>query len=281
MSSHHQIPSTTPIVCDDKHENTTFDVHTGEEICTTCGLVLDKGISPNDVMCYSTILEEKSSTQLGFELMLRDKLLDICSILHFDGNALLIDTALHLYLELTKLPISEKTGGKAYSSSTASLQRQLFDHERNRECLAFCLWESLHRQGIAISAYKIAAVCEVLPSSLLKVEKDYKKSTTFCSLTEYVETCCNRLGFKYCFTKPTTQLANKVKCYFFGKNQDLIFIACLLSIYMHKKRYQAGDIDPYLEDICTQHKSRDEVIEVMKTFPEYIITNSNDLIFKK
>ena len=288
MPADQQISSSQPIKrfdlgCED-HIDFILDMHSGDKVCTDCGLVIEDGLSPEENLCYFSNGDlKKSAEDHGFELLLRDKILMTCAYLGLDGNALLIETTLNLFMDLFKLRKKDNcsTQSKALSGSVSGLHRQLLEKEQNREYLAYSLWESLNRQGIAIMAYKVAGVCDVLPNSILRVEKKFKLMSTYCSLTEFVETSCNRIGFGFSLTKPVTQLADRIKCSYYGKNKDVVFHACLYKVYSYKKLNQPEDIDSFVDSVCCAIIKNEQVREILRTIPDIMILSTNDVIFKK
>ena len=299
--------STHSVWCPYQYYNTSvIDQHSGDIVCSSCGVVMNERIAWDEVSpqinsrktdgekqrVEKTINDEeekKTSSSHAessiFEIVLRDRILDITSCLNLSDNSLLISSAYDIYVEVIKLhPKSMKSASASSSTLIRNLNNPLY-----KSILAFSIWEALNRQNISIKPHKIATQCDVLPGSMLKVEKIFNRSSTYCCYTTYVLNTCDRLGLNYKVTKPTTQLMEMLKTQYYGKDRTALLCACLLRVYDYKKLVNCNDLDIFSKTACDItwlsnyfEISIESIKNKIKLIPKFEINESNDIcVFKK
>lgn len=197
------------------------DFVTGDQVCTSCALVLQTIIpysafdaneefpDPSSSQLSSSMRTEGKTNSSTVKLYNREMIRDMCTILHVD-NVFVVDTALHI-LESMKKPVS-------------------LTRVSDRPKLAFAIWESLNRQNTPRSPRDIANACHVSPSSMLQVEKDFLERSTFCLPHEYVETVCDFLEVPFNITLLVKEFLFIIEDRFYGRNPETLIAVALITI---------------------------------------------------
>ena len=147
-------------------------------------------------------------------LVLREELIDICSILHLDCSSI-VDTALYIYRQINP---SEKFD---------------FFSKKSRAVLAFSIWEALNRQNAPRTMLEIALLCHVPPKCVLDVESRFPEHVTHPKLACFpcVEEMCRTLNRDYHDISAIKEILTKVEGDFYGRDGKAVIAACII-LYM-------------------------------------------------
>ncbi len=167
--------------CD--HSYPVLDTTTSTEICRMCGLVLQEQVFEVPP-CNGREDASLLSSDLGKEMMLREELLDILSVISKDSN-FMVEEILSFVRQHVPYPHN-------------------ISNYNFRGNLAFCIWEVLNRHGAAFSPKEIAYLCNVSPSMFTRAEKVLHIQPTYCPPSMYAPRLVLSLGlsreFAACIT---------------------------------------------------------------------------------
>lgn len=308
----------------DHRDSIITDYHSADSICTSCGFVLEERMSfshremssishppptpdtrvrGGELQADMTMgrrghKSERESTlrrqiydgrgeSHALELLIRENILDALATLHMEENSFLCDTAFNIFLELSQLAtdrcgnVCHFGGGKI---ETLTLKR--LDSDKSRAFLAFAIWESLNRQGTPKSPHVVSAICRVEPNTILRIEKIFEKGSTYCDLTSFITTECDRIYVPYRKIKLVISLIEHVKYVTFGRKPLVVFIAFLHSITCCLNKDKALPLQ-YSADrhftsdyLCNKYNICQKSVEkIVKLIPEFNIV-SNVIVFK-
>ena len=194
--------------------------------------------------------------------------MDVCSILHLD-NGCVVDTALHILSKMRpKYP------------------------EKARCELAYAIWEALNRQGTPRPPHQITSICNVPPSSILKMEKIYGVQSSYCNPSHYMDTACCLLNIPFHLARLAKELLSQVEQRYYGRSPEALIAGSILSLvekirgssmYLHSS-------SDYLDHIninmlaCQFNTTARTVRAVLRLFPSYRLAGSGarfKITFKK
>lgn len=235
-----------------EHKRTIDDHHTGDIVCTDCGLVfherIQMGNSSRSMMCLSrpvsaspsvsTVASEWESALLGDHRVVRNEMMETCHRLHIESTSI-VESAVELmrYLAIKN--------GRWMNPST------------RRRVFAFALWETLNRANCPRTPQAIAHACGISPSSMLRVETElgagrlinkmwrrdplhshfpsHLSDTTYCPPHEFVDMLSGMLDLPFAVAFLTMKLLKKFEDEYFGVNPDLL-LAGAFSHVLHAFR---------------------------------------------
>ena len=265
------------------------DQHTGDFVCTDCAFVVDQvyaaGFPVTDKSCQvtshlpakPTLLHHVASSMAshtpkkqlyldGGKLHLRETILDVCSQLHLEHSACLVDTVCHI---LNQLDVC---------SATFSLT-----NAKCRAKLAYAMFEALNRQGTPRSPQLIATHCDVTPKSLLHLEKQFTMCTTYCVPSQYIETACTMLELPYVVACVATMLCNHIQDKHYGLVPETLVAGTILAAV---KRFRVLEDNEGLFHTVTTDALTDlfgikarSITKVIQLLPDFtiVLQNSSEL----
>ena len=227
-----------------------------------------------------------TTLQLDFveNVILRDKILHACSLLHLDENAGYVECVVNLFKEGYVQQCRRKRRNATSASSPPSPLYALTTDESNF-LLAFALWEALNRQGTPWSPHAIACMFGIDAQKLLKAEKQFGLGATYCGLLSQVETECNHMLLPYAVTKLVKSVAAKIETSCYGRKPQQIIAACLHSVIVQHDGLQAvGDRQrrewltaKYIQERFAADSKT--IKKILNMLPEYTIVDG-EIIFK-
>lgn len=197
------------------HENSLDDYTTGDMVCAECGLVLGRllgGGKMTHASAHPPVYKNLSS--YGEYMRIREGFMHVCSSLNVDCG-LVIDNAVDMFFKLT-----------AKSGKTPVMNKAPCE-------MAYAIWETLSRQKTPKSPLLICRICDVDPTSLLKLEKTLNLVPSYCAPSLYVEYACDCLEIPYGIAQLAKKLLEHVENEYFGHMPEALAAASILNV---KKR---------------------------------------------
>jgi hypothetical protein len=234
------------------------DQHTADLICTECAHVVSGPVGSAARAAAAATAEcspRSSSPAAGSAapprrarptrglnaatVLLRETVLDVCSLLHLEGSACLVDTAVHILQK--QLGVVRAQPGRPYTGITRRRRKEEEEEEEEEEKklelsdgkfrikLAYAIYEALNRQGTPRSPHAIAALCDVPPGKLLRLEKEFNLRPSYCPPSQYVETMCTMLELPFFVSGIATMLCKHLQDYFYGAKNEALVVVCVLA----------------------------------------------------
>ena len=213
-------------MCDHPQQHIVEDQSTGDSICSLCARVLGQSYSYSppivlhprsreEILPLSSLSNDNwENVRWADKILLRESLMDICARLHLD-NQCIVESVLSLYLRILK--------------KTDTPLNQLLQ-EKHRPKVAFALWEVLKRQNIGISPITVATVCEVLPSSLLDVEKMSGVQSTNPCPADFVSQLEEGMQLPFKAAQLIKKCAEALEEYMFGRKPENVTAAVAMCV---------------------------------------------------
>ena len=191
------------------HLNFIEDCHTGDTICTDCGLILSC-FTPS-LNTHISLNIESSSQNLEH---MKEKISDILA---------------HLFIFSEDIiNFCTQQAAKILSKTTDTLSKNKY--------LAFSIFESLNILEIPCSPISISQILNVKPEELLKLEKTLNRSIAQCPPSFFVDKITSCLFFPFYFTKKIKEKTISFQSKCFSKPETLIAAIILLQIQIEKQK---------------------------------------------
>ena len=232
------------------HTQRIDDDHTGTEVCTECGLVLD-------TIYYAPSYYNKTSCEPRLNETLqnaREKARDICAILLIESEVIIGD-AVHLYEELAK--------------------KNSIKRIKKRSLLAFCIWEALNRNDSPRSPQDIACAADIPAKDIRDVENTFDVKNTYCSPSSYVNRICACLHLSHNIRVGVSEIVSAL--YMFGSYRpENVIAACILLFVEEKRKRSQSSFHPEItvKYLCSKlGTSSSTVSKLLKRIDPKIISN--------
>jgi len=210
--------------CEDLSSKTYFDVHTGDEVCTMCGLVLMERLP-----LQKTYVGRSSSTgtsrknilgsdnhQWAREMYVREFLADRLTILNLPLTPT-IDVTLHLFEKIL-------LKSDYYKNNSERIIDYMNIHQRPK--LASALIEALKRNGTPRLVSDIALLLETNPAAVMNME-DFSEPI---KPSQQAITLCDFMGLPYDFSKHIKKIVQSVEETLFRSKPSVLVGATMLRV---------------------------------------------------
>ena len=267
-------------MCD--HSACIDDQHSGDVVCTSCGVVVTDHISFPTLSAsnYSmnTRNDEKRLTYVE-NIVLREKIMNVCSQLHLDENSIFVDCVVNIYQNIFYKEFE--------NNEEKSKKKKNLANSSEQDCLlAFAVWEALNRQGTPWSPHAIAQVFGIDSNQLLKAEKKYNFGSTYCGLVAIIETECQHLLIPFHIVDLIKQLAAEIEPLCYGRKPEIVIVSCILSILLKvqdEKLLETFPQNVLLTRYGVDKKSMKKFSNLIPSYDLYPLQNCNKyvIMFKK
>jgi hypothetical protein len=231
------------MACD--HDVSTLDYTTADEICTGCGVVMNRLLGNMDQIMESQghpfanepnmftrgdvnmrangdVIVRGKEVRRADVLRVREYIMDIASRLYID-NATLVDSALHVFFGLMENNLNS------------------LHHHRHLPRLALAIMEALDRQGTPKTPQTVADVVGIDPSAMLRVQR-IPGPHGIRSASNYVETVCDFARIPLGVTRLVKLVVEKLEERYYGRAPETLIGGVILSIVV-KMRHDFNEKD--------------------------------------
>lgn len=208
------------------HKNLQADSE-GFLVCTDCGKVMEQIYNYN----YEDLSQKFS--QLSFHPS-KEHVLDILAHFHVYSESVATEV-INLY-DTIKIKIFQGTLIK----------------KRDRDILAYSIWEIFNRMNSPRSPLEISIILEVNENSILNIEKHMSLNSTYCSPLSYVDRICANLYLPYYISKKVKEYIMNRYTVGFYKPETIIASTILLVIEEMRKEMNEKD---FLKDFTVKYLS--------------------------
>jgi hypothetical protein len=275
--------------CDHPPESVVEDTHTADLICTACAHVVQPDclrrpwsasapkMAPTDTTPTPRPSGSNPACMRAHTLLLRETVLDVCSLLHLEETTCLVDTVCHILQQ--QLGVCSSNADEEGADSAISHGRvrggrgarpELAD-DKFRVKLAYAICEALNRQGTPRPPQAVAALCDVPPGSLLRLEKEFNLRPTYCQPEQYVDTVCAMLELPYLVSGIASMLCKHLQDALYGaKPESLVIASVLAAVEKVREKGEEGGADfaPHvtLPNLCKLFDVKSKSVLQMKEY---------------